>query len=359
MPSFAFEDSLSTQAEVSAFVPDSSSAAVTTAPLRQRLELQSALAQFRARYPTGSLTAELLQIHTNHYVVRAEVQVGGLTIASGMAAANQIELAEDQARLRALAVVGIQPELATQALLPVIPLVSTQAPVEAVLPTAEAILTNLTKTEKPIATPLPAIVPSPSIAPEVLLPSVTASPLPTPNLPVPEPDTLSPKPDKVAPPSLDEALPIAEALPSDLESDWSPNWDSDLESNLTPDFAADQKPDLETSQTPAWHNNVEAAVVTPPKTSAGNGKPVSRSQKAGAEKSPSPEPASNQEPVDFSDPIAQIDTEMMRVGWTKEQGRDHLKKTYKKRSRQQLSDEELLDFLSHLKSLPSSSQTPF
>jgi hypothetical protein len=65
----------------------------------------------------------------------------------------------------------------------------------------------------------------------------------------------------------------------------------------------------------------------------------------------SPEPATS--PVDLSDPIAQIDVEMERLGWDRNMGRDYLQKTFKKRSRQQLADSELLQFLTHLKSLPT------
>ncbi len=55
-------------------------------------------------------------------------------------------------------------------------------------------------------------------------------------------------------------------------------------------------------------------------------------------------------PVDLSDIIAQTDVEMARLGWSSVQGRNYLEKTFNKRSRQQLTDEELLTFLLHLES---------
>ena len=55
-------------------------------------------------------------------------------------------------------------------------------------------------------------------------------------------------------------------------------------------------------------------------------------------------------PVDLSDIIAQTDVEMTRLGWSSIQGRNYLEKTFNKRSRQQLTDEELLTFLLHLES---------
>jgi hypothetical protein len=59
------------------------------------------------------------------------------------------------------------------------------------------------------------------------------------------------------------------------------------------------------------------------------------------------------EPVDLSDAISKIDVEMERLNWTKVQGRDYLVRTFDKKSRQQLTNDELLQFLSHLKSLPT------
>jgi hypothetical protein len=58
-------------------------------------------------------------------------------------------------------------------------------------------------------------------------------------------------------------------------------------------------------------------------------------------------------PIDLSDPIAQIDVEMERLAWDRNMGRGYLQQAFNKRSRQQLSDSELIQFLTHLKSLPS------
>jgi hypothetical protein len=58
------------------------------------------------------------------------------------------------------------------------------------------------------------------------------------------------------------------------------------------------------------------------------------------------------EPVNLSDVIAKTDVQIERLGWTKEQGKEHLKKTYGKLGRSLLSEEELLDFLRYLESQP-------
>ena len=62
-------------------------------------------------------------------------------------------------------------------------------------------------------------------------------------------------------------------------------------------------------------------------------------------------------PIDLSDIIAQTDVELQRLGWGTSQGREFLERTYGKRSRHDLSDEELLEFLLYLESQPSSPAT--
>lgn len=63
--------------------------------------------QFRSYFPRGCLISELVQIDHGKYIVRASVQNEGLTLATGLAAADTVEQAEDQARTRALAVLDI------------------------------------------------------------------------------------------------------------------------------------------------------------------------------------------------------------------------------------------------------------
>jgi hypothetical protein len=65
------------------------------------------------------------------------------------------------------------------------------------------------------------------------------------------------------------------------------------------------------------------------------------------------ETSSTASPIDFTDLIARTNVELKRLGWTNQQGRDYLLQTYGKRSRQLLTDGELLDFLHRLESEPS------
>ena len=52
--------------------------------------------------------------------------------------------------------------------------------------------------------------------------------------------------------------------------------------------------------------------------------------------------------IDFNDIKADIDLQMQRLGWTTEQGRQYLIDIYGKKSRLHLTDEELLEFWTHL-----------
>ncbi|MEH1809291.1 hypothetical protein [Nostoc sp.] len=59
------------------------------------------------------------------------------------------------------------------------------------------------------------------------------------------------------------------------------------------------------------------------------------------------------EPVNFAELLAKTDIEIQRLGWTTEQGREHLIKTYGKRSRTLLTYEKLHEFLQYLVSQPT------
>ncbi|AFY69836.1 hypothetical protein Pse7367_1547 [Thalassoporum mexicanum PCC 7367] len=71
------------------------------------------------------------------------------------------------------------------------------------------------------------------------------------------------------------------------------------------------------------------------------------------EPTPPIEPEISTEPIDLSDPIAQTDVELERLGWGKEEGRKYLQQAFSKRSRHQLTKSEMLEFLNHLKAQPT------
>jgi hypothetical protein len=92
---------------------------------------------------------------------------------------------------------------------------------------------------------------------------------------------------------------------------------------------------------------LEAPIAQDPEPAQEDTEKAVKPKKAKAE-----EPAPVEETQDRSDEIARIGVEMKRLGWTTIQGRDYLKQRYGKRSRQELNDSELLDFLAYLESQP-------
>jgi len=261
--------------------------------------------QFQAHYPTGSLIAELVQIHDGYYIVKATVQVGGVTLATGLSAATTIEQAEDRARLRALAVLGIEPALEehSQAHLLEQPSSDNRLPQS---PEAAFADSELSKWSLPAA--------------ESRSPTETS-----PTYPAAKRQQREPRPDLdleyAASPSKETAPPAHSPSPSA----------NGRSQPLAPEFPA---------------ADLFAATANPvPAPQGKTAQPPSETQ-----------PPS---PLDLSDIIAQTSVELKRLGWTNAQGRTHLQQTYGKRSRQQLTDEELLDFLNYLQSQPSETEPSF
>jgi hypothetical protein len=58
--------------------------------------------EFRQQYPQGSLVTEFVRVDREKYIVRALIQIDGITILTSLAAANSVEEAEDKARDRVL-----------------------------------------------------------------------------------------------------------------------------------------------------------------------------------------------------------------------------------------------------------------
>lgn len=210
--------------------------------------------QFRSRYPEGGLLADLISIHDGQYVVRAVVTNQGTTLATGLATSVDVQIAEDRARDRALAVLGIE-------------------------------------TATPIAEP---VQPSP-VQPSSVQPSTDSTPADTTHQSEPSVSPEEVAPEEVAPEEVDDTSPPIDAI---AEEPIAPV-------ETAPSAAVIALENFNTSATP----------------------------------------------VDLSDVIAQTDVELARLGWTNMQGREYLEKTYGKRSRQQLTDEELLSFLLYLEEL--------
>jgi hypothetical protein len=274
------------------------------------------IVQLQSRYPTSSLISELLTVHKGNYVVRALVQLGGTTLASGMAAAADVEAAEDRAKARALEALGIMSSPTT---LLDSPLPVTSSKLQPGSPDLTASMARFSQVGAEAIASFPgAIAPSP---PSTSLPKTTAFPSST---------AIAPEPD--ADFSTEFNIDNTEFYLSNPDGDEFSSNDSLSDSEI-------QEESLQTSG---------SAPLPSPKPS----RPKKNGKASTEPKSVESFTPSLEEPLDNSDVIAQTDVELRRLGWGRDQGRKHLEQTYGKRSRQQLTDEELLDFLHYLESQP-------
>ncbi len=283
--------------------------------------LQLLLTQFRARYPIGSLLSEFLTVHDGRFVVRALVQMGGVTLATGLAIAPDLEQAEDRAKVRALEALGLgsaQP-LETEPITSLPPFRSDSASFDSAAVLASPAIPALESTSLP-----------PYLSPSAIDSSNAA------------PRDFSTSADGFT----GDVLTTAETSPTRIVADlYTHIAEGDLEGNGVD--TAEESVDL-------------SKIVTPASQLLGK----TPRRKANSEENPEPLP-SNLEPVsapasvDFSDVLMETDVELRRLGWDSKKGREHLKRTYSKRSRQELSETELYDFLDYLKTQPTLGQTPF
>lgn len=296
------------------------------------------LAQFHARYPQSSLISDLLTIYQGKFVVRVSAQVEGVTRATGMAAAETLELAEDRARERALAVLAIdviappktqQQENNDQSIpsqAPEIQLASDAMP--------QAIQINAAAASIPQTTHRTATTnlnDSISVAPESLAESTPEGVIFPSFKPKNDPEQQDyPNPQEplagtgnvtniqrfpMAPTPENQELDIVENIEtiSDIQPGSSGN--SPFLNNVTPLIPRSYTPE---SPIPLDETVAQTNIVAP------------------------------SEPIDLSDAIAKIDVELKNLRWTKTQERKYLERTYGKESRELLTDEQLLEFLHYL-----------
>ncbi len=58
--------------------------------------------RFRQKYPQGSITSSLIQIHNDQYIVSVSIKVDGVVLATTLAADEKIQVAEAQATAQAI-----------------------------------------------------------------------------------------------------------------------------------------------------------------------------------------------------------------------------------------------------------------
>jgi hypothetical protein len=242
--------------------------------------------QFRQQYPQGCISSDLVQIHENHYVVRVAIQAEGIPLAAALAVDTDLAIAQDQATLKALAIVGINEQLANK------------SEISRSLPLAAAAI-DPTETMPIMPLPIPKVIEEPLAAP-----------------------------DEYPPEFYDQS----EESTIEVEEEFS---------FTTADVAEEEISVAPEPQEPEATQEVTA----PPVAKAGR----SPKKAAEAEPVLEPAtPISNDPPLTVTDMIPLINMELKRLGWSKDQGRDYMVKLYNKRASALLSDEELFGLLQHL-----------
>ncbi|HYW20706.1 MAG TPA: hypothetical protein VE956_15665 [Nodularia sp. (in: cyanobacteria)] len=284
------------------------------------------LAQFQSLYPQGSIITELVQIFQGKYIVRCSLQIENVTRATGMAGAETVEVAEDKARTRALMVLGISnsPEASVE--------VAPQATSPVQLNTA--LNTPKVELNEPHPASYSLVMDEDSgssqwSAPndrEISLPPMSEQNLKTESITI---DTKSSENGDTYTQDFHQNVPVTQKR--HLE------FDPPIENRET---VPDNQPEPQT-----FSGNFASNVT--PFTPRSYSSPDNANHQIGLGKK-----NKRSEPVDLSDVIAKTDVELQRLGWTPEQGREHLIKTYGKRGRTLLTEEELHSFLLHLESQP-------
>lgn len=294
--------------------------------------------QFRVRYPKGSVVTELVTVEHGKYIVRCLIQVEGTTLVTGLAAAETVELAEDQARDRAFAVLGLDTTTLTQETdtLLAIPTVS-----EVLETTPKAPTASVQAPREPLRSP-----------------DITPSHFPTTQLDKNAHDVVGDKLEQPQSTLLTTSSTVGSTDDFSF-SDSTPTFEPVAEVGVTVPDETDEIPFAD--ELPASEMETMREVDTP----TVKGKKKSKAQRdetpANSYSHDEQETAQSKAStvstvttaIDFSELIARTNVELKRLGWTNQQGRDYLLQTYGKRSRQLLSDDELVDFLHHLESEPT------
>lgn len=276
------------------------------------------LTQFRILYPQGGVISELVTIDHGKYIVRVLIKVGSIILGTGLAAANTVEEAEDAARNRALGLLKLDS----------VSLNSNNLNTSQTQENHDSgtMATKVKPHEPFFYSKVPNISVVDQTYSETLLPeqqvSVVTS-VKVPQTPIVETSSskLSAFTRKTTSQSLSQVLStsnINEIITEPVEKVF-----------LQPPLVAEKSTSLN-------------EIITEPMEEI--------SQSSSEEESSL---TTIEEPLEFSEIIARSNVEMKRLGWTKVQGREYLIQTYGKRSRQVLSDEELLEFLDYLESLPT------
>lgn len=266
----------------------------------------SLIITFRQQFPEGSILSELLTINDGLFVVKVSIVVRELSLSQALAANSTLELAEDIACNRALERLALE---ATP---------------------AKSLTHDTSFADGSDADPKPAPAGSGLLTPSVEETTSSPEPAQPPNLKfgseiVPGRDISTLKPGSVV----------------QTPNPQPPNNGTAAANPSSPGTPSREYPELKlavppTLPRPPMEPIIEAEDVQPDfREPPQDLNPISA------------------DPIDLSDIIAQTDVELQRLRWDIHQGREFLEQAYGKRSRHDLTDEELLEFLLYLESQPT------
>ncbi|MGL6284801.1 MAG: hypothetical protein ACRC2J_20530 [Microcoleaceae cyanobacterium] len=294
------------------------------------------LEQFQAVYPQGRLISELVTIYHGKFIVRTIIQMGGEILASGLAAGDTVEMAEDLARGRSLQNLGLsniqnQHQVVNQ--------VNQNNQVNhqsdlinspvAVTPVSVSVGKNLAVkseslnildngiVEQPVITPQTELI-KPDLAIEEKAPDVDKS-------------NILRQEELAQTVNIDsQDIPLISDIPATLPS-MQANQDNHQ-------FGEDAW--LYTDYTKKSEESVKSSAVETIQPVINNDMPQVLAGQSHIEI-----------PTDLSDVHVKLELFLDRLAWDKEREREFLQQTYQERSRDRLPDEKLVDFATYLEVL--------
>lgn len=273
------------------------------------------LAKFRQHYPHGSLLSDLIEIDRGLYIVKVSLQVDNVILATALAGADQVEVAEDHARTRAIAALMLDIQ-------PITHQTSTNKP-NLTVPRPSQILSNNQKSELDLT----------AANPNQILPNNQKS----------EPDlTFTPAniysaPVEVEQESENATIPNSGNLFEGTGEMIVDNSKIDNQDKVAPTSTILNSDNLFDSATEILADEVE--IDNQFETIVYDENVITATTQI--------------ETLDFEEIVNKTEIEIKRLGWTRDDGREFLQSRYGKRSRLHLTDEQLLEFLRYLEKLPT------
>ncbi|BAZ45079.1 hypothetical protein NIES4102_20960 [Chondrocystis sp. NIES-4102] len=278
------------------------------------------LAKFRQHYPHGSLLSELIKIDRGLYIVKVSLEVDNVILATALAAADQVEVAEDHARTRAISalVLDIQPTTQAQS---IPPQDSISEPEDTASNSTETLSSNSKNESASTASnPIGTLSNnSKSQSDSTFTPANTYSP-----------------PVEVEQESETATIPNSGNLFEGTGEMVADNSQIDKQDKVAPTSTILNSDNLFDSATailadePEIDNQFETFLYEEVTTAT-----------------------PQIETLDIHEIVSKTDIEIKRLGWTRDDGREFLQSHYGKRSRLHLTNEQLLEFLRYLEKLPT------